>query len=113
MEIFKENEVIRLDFEFYCFISSPFIYVSRVVDDRVCLDMGVVDRIVRNDTGFDYIPGCKAKETSIYKHGIPNMTKYPMEFIELDDVTIYYKLFDSIKILDGTSCREIINEIQK
>lgn len=109
-KVYKENETIRIDFEHYCFISSPFIYVSRVIDDCVCLEIGIIYSIEME--GIPLIAKFKLRESSLYLHGMNNVVKYPLECIELTDANIYYKVFDSIQILDGTSCKNIISEIQ-
>lgn len=97
------NTPIHLGFEFYCLISQRFIYITHVIEDTVILDIGVI-YLIESETrmlniGLDY------------SGSFTCISLTPIESISIGDSIVYYKLFDRLSIIDGTSCRAVIETI--
>lgn len=98
---------IHLDFEFYCLLTRNFIYVTHVIDDTVTLDIGVIYFIE------DLNEGVVWNEESFRFDSIVCSSMFPIESLSINEYNVYYKLFERLSILDGSSCRAVIESIQK
>ena len=116
---------IHLDFEFYCLLTRNFIYVTHVIDDTVTLDIGVVYFIEASERGFagsasclrhsveDLNEGVIWNEESFRFDSIICSSMFPIESLSINEYNVYYKLFERLSILDGSSCRAVIESIQQ
>lgn len=98
---------IHLDFEFYCLLTRNFIYITHVIDDTVTLDIGVIYFIE------DLNEGVVWNEESFRFDSIICSSMFPIESLSINEYNVYYKLFERLSVLDGSSCRAVIESIQK
>jgi len=98
---------IHLDFEFYCLLTRNFIYITHVIDDTVTLDIGVIYFIE------DLNEGVVWNEESFRFDSIVCSSMFPIESLSINEYNVYYKLFERLSVLDGSSCRAVIESIQK
>lgn len=112
---------IHLDFEFYCLLTRNFIYVTHVIDDTVTLDIGVIYFIEGSEREFagrdasieDLNEGVVWNEESFRFDSIVCSSMFPIESLSINEYNVYYKLFERLSVLDGSSCRAVIESIQK
>lgn len=98
------NTAIHLDFEFYCLLNQNFIYITHVIDDIVTLDIGVIYFIENEDLLWN---------KGFFKFNQDSYTSVvPLENISIGSCNVYYKPFDRLSILDGSSCRAVIEAIK-